>query len=126
LRRSFAPGRAADPDKRHLELGQRVADLTQMVGRGLVRRGLLKQGQQGADRFDRQTHLDGVLLILGTGRQACAAHAEVDERDDVLQDEVLHPDLLDLLLVGGAKLLVGGPGSRASRSTAACSGLALT
>src|SRR5437763_11430651 len=47
-----------------------------------------------------------VALGLGTGRQARASHAQIDQRHHVLEHDVLHPDLLDLLLVGGAELLL--------------------
>ena len=49
------------------------------------------------------------------GRQAGAAHAEVDERDDLLEQDLLDADLLDLRLVGGAQLLLGRCSVRSSR-----------
>ena len=71
-------------------------------------RALLEQRQQRPDRLDRQPHLVGVALALRARGQAGAAHAEVDQRHHVLEQHVLDADPLDLRLVGGAQLLLGG------------------
>ncbi len=58
-------------------------------------------------RLDRQPDLLGIALVLGARRQPGAAHPEVDQRHDVLEQHVLDADPLDLRLVGGSQLLLG-------------------
>ena len=87
----------------HLELAERVADL-----RGVRPEHLLDDRQQRPGALDRQPQLLGVGLVLGALRQAGAAPAEVDEGHERLDEHVLDADLLQLGLVGGAQLLLGG------------------
>src|SRR4051794_10463970 len=94
--------RAAGLRVHHLQLRERLAD-----GPGLGAELLLDERQQRADALDRQAHLAEVALVLGAGDEAGAAAAEVHERDQRLHDHVLDPQLLDLLLVGGAQLFLG-------------------
>jgi hypothetical protein len=86
-----------------LELGQRVPDRSD-----LLRRELLEQRHHSANRLDRESNLTGVALALGPRRHAGPAHPEVDERDHVLEQHVLDPDLLDLGLVGCPQLFLCG------------------
>ena len=85
------------------------------IGAGLRPGGLLDQRQQRADGVDRQPDLADVALVLGARRQAGPPHPQVDQRDDLLEHDVLDPDLLDLGLVGGAQLLLRGLAARRLR-----------
>src|SRR5579875_462805 len=100
-RRCLRP--APDPHVRELQLRERLPDLADLAGGRL-----LKQRQQGADRLDRQLHLSGVALGLGAGLQAGAAHPQIGQHHDVLQEHVLDSDPLELRFVGGPQLLLAG------------------
>ena len=85
-RRRAARAGAAPPELRvgQLQLGERVADL-----RGVGPEQRLDQRQQRPRAVDRQPHLLEVALVLGARRQAGLAAAEVQQRDDRLDEDVL-------------------------------------
>jgi len=62
-----------------------------------------------------------VALVLGARRDAGATKADVEHRDDALEQDVGHADTLHLLLERGAQLLLGGLalGARAGLGTGA-------
>src|SRR3954447_18644424 len=93
---------AAEPRVEHLQLRQRLAD------RPRLRAELgLDERHQRAHAFDRQAELAEVALVLRAGHEAGAAAAEVDQRNERLDDDVLDADALELGLVGGPQLLLG-------------------
>ena len=95
-------GRAPEPHERKLELRERLADRG-----GLLGRGLLDDRHQRADRLDRDPNLLQIALVVGAGSQSRTAHAEVDQRYHVLEQDLIDADLLELGLVGGPQLLFG-------------------
>jgi hypothetical protein len=68
---------------------------------------VLDDGQQRAHCLDGEPDLSEIALVLGARRQAGAPHAEVDQRDDLVEQDLLDPDLLDLGLIGGPELFFG-------------------
>src|SRR4051812_44633746 len=84
--RGLATGRRLAGELRvgHLQLRQGVPDR-----RGVRAELRLDEAEQRAGALDREAQLLGIALVLGPGRQAGAAAAEVDERDDGLHDDVL-------------------------------------
>src|SRR3954465_6243819 len=87
----------------HLQLRERLADRV-----GLRPELLLDQRQERAGALDRHAHLLEVALVLRAGDEPGAAAAQVHQRDDRLDDDVVDAQALDLRLVGGAHLLLGG------------------
>src|SRR5579875_567268 len=94
----------ADPHVRELQLGERLADRGGLLRTG----GLLDERQQRPHPLDRKPHLRRVALVLGPRLEAGAPHPHVDEGDELLEQDLVDADLLELRLVGGAELLLGG------------------
>ena len=92
-----------DPHERELKLRDRIPDRAD-----LSRRGLLEHRQERPDRLDRKTDLLGVLLLFRPRGQAGAAHAQIGQRRDVVEQHVLDPESLELGLVSGPQLFLGG------------------
>ena len=67
----------------------------------------LDERQERARAFDREAHLLEVGLLAVRGRQPGATSAEVQQRDDGLDEDVVDANARELGLVGGAQLLVG-------------------
>src|SRR5438270_4232566 len=103
-RRLLAPGRGGGLrllGVRHLQLGQSVAQRTDLVAPPP-----LEERQQRRHPVDRHLDLLQVALALGPGHQAGAPPAQVDQRDRGLQQDVVDRDLLQLGLQRGPHLLL--------------------
>ena len=92
-RRSPAPAAPAACDLRvgQLELGERLADLG-----GVRASSGSTSGSSARDALDRLADLLGVALVLGPGLEPGLAAAEVEQRDERLDEDVLDADPLEL------------------------------
>ena len=96
-------GRAGPLGVRHLKLGERIPYRLHLLGAASLR---LEQGKKRADGLDCHSRLLGIGSVFARLGKPEPLAAEVDERDDGLDENVAHRDSLQLLLEARAQLLL--------------------